>query len=435
MKKLLLLLLWIPFLANAITLEEAERRVLSGNKALQISAHSEKVASYKRRQEKGRWYPQIGLSGDATRTAAAGNLGYATFYHSRLRFSQTVYDPDVYSDIKLSGLELAQSRNDSRGLRNDTLFELRSAYYQVVVSDKKIEVTGENISLLQEAAEREEERRETGEATLFDVNQSKVSTQNARSDYYKALREAKVARNNLLLLLGEDPVRTVELDETEIPIKKIPFLKKRIDLYEKGEPLYNTQDIWEWENLMMAKRPEIEQDRLNLELVRREEKKSALKYIPTFGLSATFVNSNVASNSFLGRNSYWDMVGEFQWTLFDGMQRENKLKEKQHSKLGAKIGYEESLQEAKAEVRNRFHEIEEALLSFVAAREGATLAEESLQQAKDRREVGEITPLEYRDAATSLMQARLDYYEASFDLLTAYYALRHTSGIDAELIR
>ena len=89
-----------------------------------------------------------------------------------------------------------------------------------------------------------------------------------------------------------------------------------------------------------------------------------------------------------------------------------------------------TVEEAKAEVRDAIYEIEEALLSYYAAHEGVLLADEAIDQAKARRDLGMITPLEYRDVVASRTQAKQIFIQASYRLLTSYYALRYATGID-----
>ncbi len=427
---MLLLSLLLPVCLVAVTLQEAEELALRNNQSLQISREQKMEALYLRRQAQGGWYPGATFAADGFRTAGSGNTGYSTSLSSRLRFSQTVFDPNVYYDVKLRTTELRERENDVLGFHNEVLFQLRTAYYVVVLSDQQVKVEAENIGLLMEAAEREEGRRETGEATAFDVNQSKVSTQNARREYYRVLRESKQARNDLMRIMGEDPIRSLEPDDKEISIENIPLLVEWLERYEKGNELYTDQEVWDWESVTLSNRPEIEQQRLALERARRESRKALAQYAPSVGASATFVNRNTGSSTVLVNNSFWEMSVGLDWVLFDGLKRENVIWQRNHGRNAAELRYEDAIHEAKAQVRNRFYEIEQALRTFVAARDSVKLAEESLGQAQDRRDVGEITPLEYRDATTSLTRARRDYYEASFGLLISYYSLRNTSGLD-----
>jgi outer membrane protein len=424
--------LFFPLAAHALSLTEAEDLALSANKSIAFFGEKEQESYYKKRQAKGRWYPGANLSANATRSPGTGNQGYTTFYRSRLHFTQSLYDSDIHSEVKLSHIDLERSRNDLQGITNDVLFQIRTAYYQMIVNEKRVAVEQENILLLEEATQQERDRLEAGEATLFDVNQSQVSTQNARSVYYATLLERQLAQSNLLLLLGQDPTYEITQLDQEIPVKKIPFLKHCIKRVKRGVDLFTTSEIWDWESRTLGNRPEIEKERLALLKARRVQRKNRLSYLPKLGISASFYNSNNASNSFLGRNSYWDMVASAEWSLFDGLTRESRLSESHHASSAAELSYTETILEAKMEVRNRFFEIEAALRRYLASQGGVALAQESLQQAKNRREVGEITPLEYRDVTKNLTQVKRDFYQASFDLLASYYALLHTSGIPNE---
>jgi outer membrane protein TolC len=94
------------------------------------------------------------------------------------------------------------------------------------------------------------------------------------------------------------------------------------------------------------------------------------------------------------------------------------------------VAYDRAWQDAQIQVERRFHELEEAFLSYFAASQSVRLAEEAIELASNRRDLGVITPLEFRDTASSLTQARLTLSRASFNLLTSYYALRREAGVD-----
>ena len=429
-----------PYLeAQPLSLRQAEQVALTHNKSLGSQRELSKQGGYLQRQGVARWLPGSTYSAQVSRVpkAGLGASGNGTSLSGTLGFSQLIFSWDAYYGLKSAVTQKKQFQNDFSLATNDLLFQVRSAYYRVVLSDNQVEVEQENIGTLQEAYEREKRRLEAGESTKFEVHQSQVKVTEAWSGYYRAVKEARIARNQLLLLMGMDPGQEFSIFDHKIPVREVELIGGKIEKLEKLSPeafgpLFTSSEVQQWTRTALLHRPEVNRQRISSELARREHRRSRGEYMPTITGYADDRNITTAGSSFLGQSSYWDIGIRLNWTLFDGMGRENRIRAQKARRRSAEINHEKSIQDTKGIVWDHFYKIEEALLGYTAAGQGVSLAEEALRLAKSRRDVGVITPLEYRDTVQALTVARQSFHQKSFDLLSSYYALRKDSGIDIQ---
>jgi len=84
------------------------------------------------------------------------------------------------------------------------------------------------------------------------------------------------------------------------------------------------------------------------------------------------------------------------------------------------------------DMRNILFKIKESLFSYLSANEAVLLAEQAMQQAKDKLLFGKISSIDYRETANSLTQAKNQLNRSSYSLLIAYYQLRYATGQDVK---
>ncbi len=435
----------------SITLEYAESLALENNETLQAFKHTTEQGHQDYLQTHSQWYPSATLSNRYTKTEHPNAYGENTAHTTGVSLGQEIFNTDLYYLAKNGGHAYDILRLDLSSLANDIIYQVRSTYYMIVLLQEQVHVYEENIKHLLDAQRQEKHKFELGESTNFDLNQSTVAVANALTPYYEATKELKVAKNTLSrLLVTEDTVIT----ETTIPILQVREIAEKLTilqllteneqgasfidrfiLHNLGDidqevnlPLFTDDEILQWESIATTQKPSIKKEKLSLEIAYSTTKQHQCKYLPNLKAFGNYTHSSATTG--YGVSSYWDAGVLLSWQLFDGFGRERSIKGASEGEHAARIKYEKTIEEAKIDVRNSFHKIESALLSYSAADKSVGLAEQAMEQAKERIEVGEITPMEYRDTAKSLTEARYNKNKANYDLLISYYSLRHTTGID-----
>lgn len=443
--------------AEPLTLDQALSQAMEKNEQL-LSLKEQKEAGRQRRlQAYSSWMPTATLSGQATRMQEAAFQGGHEQKTVSLNLSQAVLSSDLYYGVKSSRHALDSLEYELAEFSNELIFAIRQAYYKIILAQEDVKVQQENINVLSDALRREEHEFELGDSTIFDVNQSKVSVSNALSGLYEAEKTLKVARNALVRLLGRESQydKDLELSEEEIPILSIQDLSGKLsqlgmveregeneaviteELFSKkyapqklGVSIYSEEEIQHWEGIALARRPKIKKMvAVNMSAEEYLNQKKG-EYLPVVSASASYDKVYPSSTSVPQLYENWALGVQVSWDLFDGLGRERRINEARALNSSAHFDMVNVIEDAKVEVRDAIYEIEEALLSYYAAHEGVLLADEAIDQAKARRDLGVITPLEYRDVVASRTKAKQIFIQASYRLLTSYYSLRYATGVD-----
>ena len=440
---------------RGLTLKRAEALALRNNQ--QIQAFGQVVAQGWQRRLQA-ISPLLPQAENFSQVLKVQSLG-APIYTTNFRMTQEIIAPELWYEAKIGGLEYHSVRWEHAGVVNDVRFEVREAYYKVVLAQETVAVETENIELLTYALDEEQALFEGGEVTIFNINQSKVAVSNAWADYYTSLRELKNSVNELVLVLGYEPGNDVEIEiaEREIPVEDIPELKDKLQTPPQAvpqitkkhrgvwgqrtptEPLFHTADMTPWQQLARRRRPDIQRQHVDIQAARRKVQARRSMYSPSLRFFANWTATSAAASisstpggtSALKNRFAWDGGLVLTWKLFDGLSRERRISEARAARAESYIVLEDLLQRSARDISNRFNELEENILTYHASVESVQLAEQSIEEAKSRHELGFITPLEFRDAVTSLSKAKNNRNRASYNLLISYYALRRDSGVDA----
>lgn len=384
-----------------------------------------------------------------------------TGYLSSLQIDQTIFSTDTIFGLKSSQITAEAVQFEQASTLNDLLYAIRRSYYSVVSKEISVAIQRENIQFLSYALEQEQLKFESGTSTTLEVNQSKVAVANAISQYYVALKKLKEARNGLIFTLGIDPMLepSLTLSQTEIPIdciqeialklqeidhnylyiaQKLPstsdFLN-HIDRIENARSLilFSERELSDYLAYAAAHRPDLQKSQRQVCIANQNVLLKEGHYLPTIKGYArySYNDENLGSKPFGSQKYSWAGGFVLSWNLFDGFLREHEIKEAKSLRHSYRINYDKVYQLVEIEIRNNLYQLEEAILAYLSSKSAVSLAEQARDQAADKLIFGKIPPLEYRDSANLLLQARNQNNQATFDLIEAYYQLRYSMGADA----
>lgn len=430
------------FTLSNLSLNEAEEIALECNKEFRI-AQEETTQSHERKlQAVSKWLPAVDYYAEV-RQSQLNELTINVYdlefpftkraYASILELNQPIFSTDLIFNLKSKSLLNQASSSAEEQTKNWLLYAVRKHYYAVLLFEKAVEIQQENIDYLSYALEIEEGRREAGDATSLEVHQSKVAVANAISIYYTALRNAKTARNALVLALGINPLleREMALEEKIFPLRSMPlFALKEAQFEKESRVSFYPEEIEEYVQEGLACRPDLEEARLKWQVTKQSLNAKQGTYLPTIESYVRYsYNDNQLGSKPFGSEPYrWVGGISLKWNLFDSFHREHEIKEARAGQRAAYIGYTQEKDRVEVEIRDTLYRFEEALLSYLSSSDAVSLAEQAREQAQEKLRYGKIAPLEYRDCVNALAQAKNQCNQASFDLMTTYYQLLFATG-------
>ncbi len=443
-----------------LTLEQAEQIALCENKNVRTMWQLYEKAKQGRLESISKWMPEVSVvsRGYGTEKRIVGTDTHSAFI-SQFSLTQAVFSSNRYYNLKISTLEVQHIKYLLDAVIIDVLFEVRTAYYKVILDRQNVETAKYNVELFTSLAERMQSNYEIGTSILLNVNQSKVAIANATAAYYQAIKQLKVDTDRLVTVMGYN-AGSVKLDITEeqIPINTIPdiackvayvekiFSEEGIDgpIYQSGFPqneekrmqhLFRCDEINWWEQNALYYRPDLRSKYTEVTIADQEVKKEKGTYWPVVGLEANYGGYPTRmldnpSSSFFNQKLDWAIGFTFDWLLFDSFGREYRVNQARYERNAKKYELGRGVQISYEEVRKQIFSITESVANYVTAAGNVKLAEQTLDLANKQLDIGYITVFDYQIVVNSLIEAIYIRDRARFDLIEGYYGLRHASGID-----
>ena len=165
-----------------------------------------------------------------------------------LQHNKRSYNTSIGGDWTLfDGLSnfatLSQSKNDLQSaefsldrLKQDIVFQTTSLFYDVMNTQKLLEVKEDNLKWNEKNLETIRERNKLGAATLADVYQQEVATGNAELEIIRTQNQLEVAKNELLFYLGLDVLKEYyfsdEITDEEAEVLKTDLAEDYVKISE-----------------------------------------------------------------------------------------------------------------------------------------------------------------------------------------------------------
>lgn len=454
----LLLLFFAPLSAELITLEKAERIALDNNKDICTLSQLYQSAKQGRLVSISKWLPQVDLISSGYKTQIIQTVTRTrSAFISQFNLTQALFSTDRYYNVKISTLQVEQLRLLLEAKMIDVLFDVRAAYYQVVLDYQNIETNKINIEILSNLAQRMQSNFNRGTAILLNVNQSKVAIANATSSYYQAIKQLQINLDILVELLGSNP-GSLELvfEEKEIPIFQIPEIATKVNqvlqIFEQSQDLIYKPDFPEteemimqnlfsemememWEQTALALRPDLKSKCTDLKIASTVVLKEKGTFLPevdfefNYGGYPTYTQF-LPSSRFTNQKLNWAFGFTFSWHLFEGFGRIYQVKQARYERNARQCAYKKELQLTYEFVRKEIYSIAESVASYATAEGNVALAKQTLELADKQLDIGYITVFDYQIVVNGLIQALFIRDQARYDLIRGYYGLRHASGYD-----
>ena len=421
----------------AVSLTEAEQMALSQNKEIRIMDESVGQYDAKRLQAIVSWLPNLSFGSMYTKLQKP--IRIKPFRHetnlfvNQIQVNQPIFSPDLLFGIRTAKLAALGIEAERTRAVNDTLLDVRLAYFVVVLKERSLAVQNTVMTDLTDAVLTEEKRVDAGRATSFDVNQSQVALAQANSTYHTLLSDLKNAKINLLLALGIDPEQQqlIEVKDHELSLEPYGDLQQKIALalaHPEARALYSEQEIQMWIGKGLNAKPEIKKADIFLQVADAETKNRKGQYLPTVGAFFDYGYYTPTNGEYFKQQ--YNAAGGVQltWNLFDSFKRELAIREVSHVKTAALIGLEQEREKTALRIRRQIYAIEEAIFAYISAQKGLDLAVQAKNEAKIRLKAGSIPSMLYRDSMRSYAEAERQVDGAKFLLIEAYFRLRHDSG-------
>ncbi|MDB6040387.1 MAG: hypothetical protein JWM99_4228 [Verrucomicrobiales bacterium] len=316
-------------------------------------------------------------------------------WSTEVRLIQSVYQGGrLTSALRTAKLLREKALLDYQSLVSDVLLQVRIAYADVLAAEQKVGVSDSTMELLSRQLQNSKHRFDNDLEPRFTVLRAEVELENARPALIQSQNALRIARQQLLHLLGYDLTHDDSANLSFILTDSL-----------KVEPFSMEVD----QAIQSALKNRAELLALQKDAALRKEGIITARagYKPTLDLFGTYGTRNSEyRREITDRLTGWSAGVQASWVPFDGLLTKGKVDE-------AKARYEKSLlqsgdfsQQIILNVRTAFSFLTEAKELLQSQEKALQQAEETLRLANVRQENGSSTQLDVLSAQSALTQAR-----------------------------
>jgi len=419
--------------ARRLTLADAVALASGQAPAVDLATMREREAAGKVWQSRAAFLPSLGASASATNRTfnlEAQGIKFPTLpgvppleepvgpvdnVDARVRVTQTVFDFSSMAKISAANHGLAQSRAE-RGAsvegaaQSAALAYLRAARASAVVSARAADQTLSELLLTLAQAQLA-----AGTSPQIDVTRARTQVATVRGQQLVARNPLDRAEIDLARALGLDPATRFEIADTLSD-----------DLAGSIAPSDEAAAL----AVARERRPELLVERARLAKASADKRAISAERLPRIEAAADYGLSGEHGDDAIATRQYGVALS---LPLFDGLRREGRLTEQGAIQREAEIRTRDLDQQVTADVNAALLDLASGLEQRSVARERLALAQEELDQSRERFVSGVAGSLELINSQVTLNDARDAEIDARFAVAAARIALARAAGVAATL--
>lgn len=336
-------------------------------------------------------------------------------YQYSLRMTQPIFTGgkliSAYNQARLN-LDLTEEMDSQ--IRQDLIFEVKKAYYGVLLSKEILKVSQDALSLAEKHLERTRKLLEAGVASKLDLLRAEVQVANLKPQVIRAKNACDLAEEGLRTLLGLS-------SEDEIILKE--------NLSYKPAEIDQNKLL----SFALERRPEINQLKIQRKMTLEMLKLAWASYIPNVAIAGEF-NWRADRFSFSkgALENYYTVNLVVTLPIFDGFSRESKISQSKAELERIDYILKGVEQSISLDVKNAFLSFKEAKESYESQKTNVAQAEEAVRVAELNYEEGLATYLDVLSAHMALTEARTNLAQALFNYNVALAKIERAVSIPLE---
>jgi len=365
----------------------------------------------------GGQFQAIAQSAVDTPAGTTFTLGTDKNWTTEVRLVQSIYEGGrINAALRAANLTQERALLLYQAVVADTLLAVRTNYYAILLAGQQIVVREASVNLLQRELDDQQRRFEAGTVPRFNVLRAEVAVANARPQLIRARNAERVAKNNLVNLLGYNLPRTVGEDVPVQLTDKLDAAPYQIDLAAAiGRAL--------------EQRPELGALRKTEALRAEGIVDASAGYKPRVQIFGGYGDRSSSFSSDLSTERHgWLAGAQLTWDIFDGSLTRGKVMEAKAVHQKSQTELTDTTRRIELEVRTAYSDFIEAREVLESQKKVQEQAEESLRLANARADAGTSTQLDVLDAETALTEARTTQSSSLHDYAVAVARLEHAMG-------
>jgi outer membrane protein len=301
----------------------------------------------------------------------------------------------------ISGLAVAYLSEDIafqqyRAAVNGTLYNVRVAFYSIVLAREVVKVRTDALDLLTRQMELTRKKYDVGVVSKFDVLRAEVEVANARPPLIAAKKDLVLAGDSLKRVLGVDVGEPFEVGG------ELTFNEETVDI----DGLLKKAD---------ERSPELTIARKAERIAARNVKMTVGEFLPTVSSFAQY-QGEITDFSWDEDDWAWNFTAgvEVSIPLTNLLVSAARVKEARAGYMKARIGMLDTVNKVKLDIKGAYYDLVQAREIVESQRLNIAQAQEAVKIAEVRYDNGISTLLELMDAQLALTTAQLNWLNALY---------------------
>ncbi|MGA2967089.1 MAG: TolC family protein [Terriglobales bacterium] len=312
------------------------------------------------------------------------------------------------------GIERSKKMSEAAGhqldrTQQEIVFRVVSAYYQVLLATKQLEVAEQAVKTAQSIMDRSQARFDSGLAVQSDLLTAKVRMAARQQEVIRARDNLAMARAELNTAMG------IALDAPAQPSEA---------LAERALPVPDLQEV---EKQALANRPDLKRVQSEEAAQRQSVAMAKSAFGPRVNAFAGWEMDNPTFVAGGGGNNWMGGI-EVQFDIFQGGAKRAELSRQRAFEEKAVAMKQVASDGVRLDVRHAYYSLDSAQQEVEVARAAIAQAQESLRINQDRYDSGLTTIADLLGAEEATRRSQTDYWEAVYRFHTSYADLELASG-------
>ena len=318
----------------------------------------------------------------------------------------------LISSYRLAELGINQSQLEMDLEKLDLILRVKEAYFNILGSDKAIEVAQTTVESLTQTVKVARSFFEVGMIPVNDVLKAEVELANAEQSLVRAKNAGQTTRSTFNTVLVRPVNEPVEVED-------ILVYKPEVGEYSA------------FEKKAIENRPEIKILDVNILQADQQIRLAKSRYYPEISLSYQYISdgdeASVKGSPFVDAN-HWEVLAVANWTFWEWGKTYYAGREKESLKrqlIETKLDVEDGI---RLQVKQAMVDLDSSAKNIPTTQKGVESGEENLRVNAERYRAQVSTITDLLDAQTLLARSRLDYYRALYDHNQAKARLERALG-------
>ncbi|WP_455103390.1 efflux transporter outer membrane subunit [Phocaeicola abscessus] len=303
-----------------------------------------------------------------------------------------------------------QREASRQAVRSQLICGVANAYYTLLMLDRQVEVTSENLRLMEETVRTMKAYKEAAMTTEVAVAQSEGACHQTQASLADLQRQVRETENSLAVLLGRTPQR---IERTALDEQMMP------ENLTVGVPLQ-----------LLENRPDVRMAEMTLAGAYYQTNQARSAFYPNVMLTGTAGWTNGSNGTIISNPAMflWQAIGSLTQPIFQRGKLIANLKVTKREEQIAKMNYQQKILEAGKEVSDALYLYDTADKKWTEHRAQIENMTKALAMSKDLFKVAKATYLEIISAEQSLLNARLNEASDAYQRLQAVIDLYSALG-------